>query len=294
MATIYSMTGYSRAEGNVGDSRLLVEAKSVNHRYLDLKLHLPREFLIIESKINRLSRSLFSRGRIEVWVTSEQGEKPVEVRWNRPLAEGILQAIKEMKEALELSDEPVISLLTREKDVILISDRSSPGEEVWPELSPIFIECFESLKKMRAKEGEVLARDILLRIKNIETRIDDLAQKAEAVVTTYRDRLEKRIKGLLNDQAIIDPERLAQEAAIFADRSDITEEMVRSRSHMAQVREVLEEDGAKGRKLDFLIQEMFREITTTSNKALDATVSLQVVEIKAELEKIREQVQNLE
>jgi len=288
------MTGFARAEGEAGGARVTVEAKSINHRYLELKIYLPRELSAWEQKVTELCRSLFQRGRVEVRANVEAGQRPVEVKWNRPLAEGMARAFEEMKDALDLKGRPDLSLLALQRDVILIGDSGPWADEAWPELKRVFEECFERLLAMRAQEGSALADDILGRIKAIEERLDTLADKAPALVSGYRDKLEKRLKELLSGQTPVNEERLAQELALFADRSDITEELVRAKSHLAQFRTVLGDDAAKGRKLDFLIQEIFREINTTSNKVQDAGLSGLAVEIKTELEKIREQVQNLE
>jgi len=288
------MTGYSRADGEVVGASFTVEVKSVNHRYLDLKLHLPRELQIFERKISELVRSYVNRGRIDVWALCEPGQAPVEVKWNRPLARGLMAALAGMKEALGLAGTVDLTLLASQKDVILINESGAFGEEAWPDLSRLLGECLESLKEMRKTEGETLAQDITARIGAIELLLDKISERAKDVVSAYRDKLEKRINDLLSGRGLVDEDRLAQEAAIFADRSDITEEVVRARSHFEQFRSALAEQGPKGRKLDFLVQEIFREVNTTSSKAPDAQVAGWVVEIKTELEKIREQVQNLE
>jgi len=290
----YSMTGFARAEGALAGGRLTIEAKSVNHRYLDFKFHLPRELSSLEQKMAELARSSFQRGRIEVWVNFLPGGRPVQVVWNRPLAQGIISAFQEMKQALALEGNPDLALLASQKDVILIADSGAFGEDSWIELAPIFTACFQALQKMRGKEGATLVEDIIGRIGFIEDRLARLSGKAPLVVAAYQEKLGKRISELLSGQGGLDKDRLAQEAAIFADRGDVTEELVRAKSHLAQFRSVLDQAGPKGRQLDFLIQEIFREFNTLSNKAQDADMSALAVEVKTELEKIREQVQNLE
>jgi uncharacterized protein (TIGR00255 family) len=288
------MTGYSRADGEVAGARFTVEVKSVNHRYLDLKLHLPRSLQMFEQKMAELVRSRINRGRVDVWVQFETGDAPVEVRWNRPLARGLMAALAGMKEALGLSGTVDLTLLASQKDVILINESGAFGQEAWPDLSRLLGECLESLKEMRKTEGEALAKDISARVGAIESLLERISKRAEDVVSAYRDKLEKRINDLMSGRGPVDEDRLAQEAAIFADRSDITEEVIRAGSHFEQFRSALAEEGPKGRKLDFLVQEIFREANTISSKASDARVAGWVVEIKTELEKIREQVQNLE
>lgn len=287
------MTGYARSEGSAGGSRVTVEAKSVNHRYLEIKPHLPREILPFEQWIVELGREHLNRGRVEVWVNLGAGDRAVEVSWNRPLAEGIVAALKQMQTELGLAGGVDLSLLASQKDVILFSDLGPWGDESKEELRPLFIECFEKLKAMRAREGEALARDLKKRAAEVGAMVAGLPEQVSAVVKSYRDRLAKRAEELLNGREP-DEERLSQEVALFADRCDVTEEIVRFQSHLSQFGEVLGGEGPKGRKLDFLVQEMFREINTASNKAQDAEVSRAAVEVKTELEKIREQVQNLE
>jgi uncharacterized protein (TIGR00255 family) len=292
--TVYSMTGYSRAEGPVGGARLTVEIKSVNHRYLDFRLHLPRELMGFEPKLNELIRAAFSRGRLECWVGFIPGLKPVIVRWNEPLARGIHAALLAMRQALELAGEPDLSLLALQKDVIVADDSGVLDERAGEELSALFLRAFEEMKTMRAGEGAQLAADLLSRLDQVEGWARGLEQKKEAVALGQRERLSKRLRELLSPESRVDPDRLAMEVAIMADRADITEELVRFKSHVGQFRAIMAGEGPKGRKLDFILQELFREVNTASNKAQDSQVSALAVEIKTELEKIREQVQNLE
>lgn len=294
MTEVLSMTGFARAEGVAGGSRITVEAKAVNHRYQDFKFHLPRELGGFESRLAELARQFVSRGRLEVWVELLPGERPVTVAWNRPLALALTRAFREMKAELGLSGELDLSLLAREKDVIVIADSGAFSEAAWPELEAIFRAGFLDLQKMRRREGQALAGDILARLSELGTGAEEIGRRSPAVAAACRDRLLKRTQELLGKEGAVDPARLAQEAVLFADRSDITEEMVRTKSHLDQFREVMASPGPKGRKLDFLVQELFREINTATNKSQDAAISRLAVELKTELEKIREQVQNLE
>jgi len=274
--------------------RVTVEVKSVNHRYLDLKLHLPRELAVLESKLTELCRTHVSRGRVDVYVALEPGTGPVGVKVNRPLAQGMVRALRELKEAFALAGEPDLALLASMNDVIIVENAGPLGEDSWPALAALAASVFQSLLVMRAREGASLARDLEARLDAVSTRFEDLVREAGNVLPLYRDKLARRMKELLGESAGVDPERLAQEAALLADRADITEEVVRARSHLEQFRAALGQDGPKGRKLDFLIQELFREVNTASNKAQSARASGAAVEIKTELEKMREQVQNLE
>ncbi len=292
MAT-YSMTGFSRAQGEVGGSLLTVEIRSVNHRFLDLRLHLPRVLQALEQKTAELIRGYISRGRVEVWVEHQPGRAPVEVVWNRPLAKGILDAVKEMQEELGIPGDPDLSLLAAHKDVIISEERFSLDHGARTQYEHVLEVCLVELAKMRAREGALLLEDLLARAARTGTWVSRVSSHAKETVDAYRDRLAQRVAELSSGREL-DQQRLAQESALFADRCDVTEEVVRFESHLEQFDKVLQGESPKGRKLDFLIQEMMREINTASNKAQHAGVSGLAVEVKAELEKMREQVQNLE
>ena len=294
MTQIYSMTGFARITGKVQDSGITIEAKSVNHRYLDLKIRLPRELQIFEQKIVKLARKMFDRGHMDIWVNFMPGERHVSVKWNKDLAKGMQNALIDMKTELGLSGEPDLALLASQKDLIVIGEDDIPDEEEWSRLSVEFENCFTSLNNMRAKEGESLAADIISRIGVIEKDFEKIKDRVPDVVAIHNEKLEARIGELIGNHSELDPQRLAMEVAVMTDRCDITEEVVRAKSHIEQFRAVLKKDGPKGRKMDFIIQEIFREINTCSNKAQDVEISGLSVNIKAELEKVREQVQNIE
>jgi uncharacterized protein (TIGR00255 family) len=294
MATVYSMTGYARGEGKVADRRVTIEVKTVNHRYLDLKLHLPRELSSFEPALSELCRGLVARGRVDVFIGIGLGGGAAAVVLNRPLAEGMIAALRELKETFELKGEPDLALLAGREGVILIDASGPLGETAWPEFSALAAEVFHALRDMRAKEGAALARDLQERIGVIAANFESAAAHTGEVVEAYREKLERRIRELGGDAAGLPADRLAQEVVMFADRSDVTEELVRARSHLSQFRAALAADGPKGRKLDFLVQEISREINTLSNKCQSALISGLAVDIKTELEKVREQVQNLE
>jgi uncharacterized protein (TIGR00255 family) len=291
---IFSMTGFARVTGKISDAGITIEAKSVNHRYLDIKIRLPRELQIFEQKIVGLARKMFDRGHMDIWVNFMPGERPVSVKWNRALAEGVKKALVDMKEELGLLGEPDLALLASQKDIIEVSGDDIPDEEEWSFLSVEFERCFNALKSMRAKEGENLAVDILERIGVIEENFAKINERMPDVVAIHNEKLNTRLKELIEKHAELDPQRLATETAVMTDRCDITEEVVRAKSHIEQFRSVLEKDGPKGRKMDFIIQEIFREVNTCSNKAQDTGISNFSVNIKTELEKVREQVQNIE
>ncbi|MFO8057643.1 MAG: YicC/YloC family endoribonuclease [bacterium] len=291
---VYSMTGYARSEASALGGKVSVEIKSVNHRYLELRFHLPAQVLSLEPEMTRLFRERLSRGRVEVWINLSGVELPVEVVWNRPLARQTAKALQEMKEELDLQGSPDLSLLAEQKDILSVSESPPSAAETWKELEPVLEDGLERLLEMRAREGDALAGDISSRIDLIRNRLSETEGKKDSVVENYRQRLKRKIAEILEDSEKTDQARLEQEVALLADRTDITEELVRARSHLEQMDRLLDSDGPMGRKLDFLTQELFREINTCSNKAQDAEVSRLAVDMKAELEKIREQVQNLE
>jgi len=291
---IFSMTGYSRVEGEVGGTRMTIEVKSVNHKYLDYRLKLPRELNAFEAQLTELIRKECARGRVEAFVDYSSADRPVTVRWNEPLARGVLAALHAMRDELQLPGEPDLALLAAQKDVIVTDEKSAPGENEGQQLAALFLKALTGLKSMRAKEGAALVEDLTARLAQVEKWIGALEEKKAVVMAGIRERLNKRLKELLGPESRLEPDRLATEVAMIVDRADITEELVRFQSHLQQFRAVLTGEGPRGRKLDFLIQELFREINTTSNKSQDAGVSAIAVDIKTELEKIREQVQNLE
>ncbi len=292
--TVYSMTGYARLESDALSGTVSVEIKSVNHRYLDLKFYLPSRLGFLEADMGRLIREKVSRGHVEVRVNLSGVDLPVEVDWNRPLAKQMSKALREMKEELGLEGSPELGILAAQKDIFTISEKSRPERETWEELRPVLEKALASFIEMRAQEGAALTEDLKSRLRGMRRLLAEAEGKKDKVVENYRVRLERRMAEILEDPNKVDRNRLEQETALFADRADITEEIVRARSHLDQMEQLLESEGPKGRKLDFLTQEVLREITTTSNKAQNADISRLAVDMKAELEKIREQVQNLE
>lgn len=291
---IYSMTGYSRVEGDVGGARLTIEVKSVNHRYLDYRIKLPRELNSFEARLAEMIRQECARGRVEAFIDYASADRPVTVRWNEPLAREVLAALRQMRDELKLPGEPDLALMAAQRDVIVTGEQSAPGDKEGEELAALFLKALAGLKTMRAKEGANLAEDLKARMAQVEKWIGALEGKKAGVNAAIRERLNKRLQELLGPDSRLDPDRMATEVAMIVDRADITEELVRFASHLGQFRSVLAGEGPRGRKLDFLLQELFREINTSSNKSQDAGVSAIAVDIKTELEKIREQVQNLE
>lgn len=276
--------------------RIVAEIKSVNHRYMDISCKLPKRFSSMESQIRKTISKRFSRGRFEVAIQPDldigenQGQR---FELNLPLAQEYYSVLKELKDRLHLSEEISLSLFTGVRDIIVAKDIESNHEGEEKALNEAFNDALNSLERMRESEGEILYKDFLGRLGSVEKLIDSIRASSPQVLVFYRDRLVKRVKEL-GEVFEVDSQRLSQEIAFLAERSDITEELVRITSHLEQFEMIMSMDDSAGRKLDFLLQEINREVNTIASKANDADISQKAVEIKSELEKIREQIQNIE
>ncbi len=291
---IHSMTGYGRGESSGAGFSCIVEMRSVNHRYRDIFVRLPKEFAEFEDRLRRLVMEHIVRGRIDVSVTMEEaGESLRTVKMNHSLLTSYVHATRQLASDLTLPWDLGISGLISLPGVIELAPASVDEEEVWSLVEQSGLSAIAELKDMRATEGAVLAQDVVDRTHLIEELIATITERAPLVLQDYRIKLEARLKELLGD-ATVDESRIVMETAVYADRSDITEELVRLGSHCAQVYLVINQDEPIGRRLEFLVQEMQREVNTIGSKAQDADISHMVVDIKSELEKIREQIQNIE
>ncbi|MEW5948071.1 MAG: YicC/YloC family endoribonuclease [Thermodesulfobacteriota bacterium] len=289
-----SMTAFGRANGELPCGLLTIEMKSVNHRYLDISLRLPKKYTTLEERIRKKIAAQFSRGRIEIMLQVNGDATRVQnLELDTGLAAAYHKILGLLKEQFDLKGEIELSLMTSFKDLILIKEEAIDIEKDWEIIEPILAEGMSSMEKMRIEEGRALYADLIKRLDLLSSLVNDIQNRVPDAIKVSRDKLEERIKALLED-IDVDPMRLAQEVAIMADRSDVTEELVRIRSHFDQFRGLAHTDEAIGRKLDFLIQEMHREANTIGSKAGDAFISHKVVDIKSELEKMREQVQNVE
>ncbi len=289
-----SMTGYGRAVYVCDDGVVTVEIRSVNHRYLDVSFRMPREFAQVEEAARALVSERLSRGRVDVsasveWHSSLRRTVVFDTHLARVYAEGLASLAAD----LSVSGTVTAEALARYPDVVTLQDSSADPETLWAMLSPALGEALGQLVAMRRAEGQRLESDIVHRVRKIEQILVEIARHAPDSVEAYRVRVARRVAEMLGD-ARVDEARLATEVALFADRCDYTEETVRFRSHIEQFRRTLSERGARGKKLDFITQEMNRESNTIASKAQDSLVSALVVEIKSELEKVREQVQNVE
>jgi len=289
------MTGYGRKEVGDSENRLVVEIRSLNNRYLDIQLKVPRSLAPLEARIRKYVQDRFSRGRFDIFISrSGNQERLAKLAVNEALAEQYIAVLRDLKTSFGLTGDVDLSLVAGFPDIVTIDEIREDPEMIWEVLLTGLKGALDELASMRSEEGAALARDVSIRLATIEGLIERIHDKAPATVELARKRMSDMLGRLLSEQP--DPVRIAQEIAILAERTDVTEELTRLGSHMNQFRTMLAEsppDGV-GRKLDFLIQEIGREVNTIASKAMDSEISLDVVYIKAELEKIREQVQNIE
>jgi uncharacterized protein (TIGR00255 family) len=288
------MTGYGRAEGNYKGRSLVVELRSVNHRYCDVMVRLPKHLAPLEETVKKKVQSRFARGHIEVSINFNGAASiPKRFKVDVDAAHAYYQTLKKLKKELHLPGEIDLGLLSHFKEMITQVEPADKIESMSPLLYRALDKAMTSLEKMRKEEGRALAEDLSVRLQALSKMLSLIQIREKEAIAAYHQRLQLRVSELSKGIAI-DPARLAQEVAIFAERSDISEEAARLKTHLEQFQKMMQKEEAVGRTLDFLLQEMNREINTIGSKANDVTISLQVVAMKSELEKIREQVQNIE
>ncbi len=293
---IRSMTGYGRAQATVDTINVTVELKSVNHRYFEFNSRVPRNYGFLEEKLKSFVGSLVSRGKVECYVSVENLEdSEVEILVNHGLATSYLKAYRELAERneLDIRDELAISSLVRNSDIFTVHKQEADEEKIWEAVKSVAAEAVAKFIAMREAEGEKLKKDVLSRAEFILNKVSLIEERSPETVKEYNDKLLSRINEFLSDVQV-DEQRLLAECAIFADKVAVAEETVRLRSHIDQLGQFLNSTEAVGRKIDFLVQEMNREANTIGSKAQDVTIARCVIDIKAEIEKIREQIQNIE
>ena len=291
---IKSMTGYGRSEAILNGRSIIVELRSVNNRYLDCSVRLPRAYGFAEEGIKKHVKEATSRGKVDVFVTVDSTQADaVTVTLNRPLAESYLSALREMSEAYGLKDDVSVSMLSRFSDVLTVQKLPEDQEQVEADLEKVLAAALEEFDHMRTVEGEKLKEDLLSKLAHMEEMLSEVEHRSPETVLAYQEKLRAKLQEVLNNTQI-DESRILTEAAIFADKVAVDEETVRLHSHIAQFRDMLEQGGIVGRKIDFLIQEMNRETNTIGSKCTDLSIAHVVVDMKSEIEKLREQVQNIE
>ncbi len=294
MKLIKSMTGYGRATKTLHGREITVELRSVNNRYLDCTVKLPRSFSFAEEAVKQMVKASVSRGKVDVFVSVvTQAAEDVQVSLNVPVLEGYLKAMRAMVDTYGVRDEITTAALSRLPEVFLVEKPEADQEELKADLLAVVEMALAAYDTMRTVEGGALEADLRSRKATILSLVEQVEAGNPQTVADYRARLEAKMREVLENTAI-DESRILTEAAIFADKVAVDEETVRLRSHLSQMEEMLTTGGATGRKLDFLLQEMNREANTIGSKCTDVRLARVVVDIKAELEKIREQTQNIE
>jgi uncharacterized protein (TIGR00255 family) len=292
---IKSMTAFAQEATNTKDQSLTLVVRTYNSRYLDINLRLAGPLSPLEDRVKRYIASRLSRGRVEVSIQfTGSGKNRNEIlSINIPLARAYWDKLNELKASLGVPGPIDLNILLGLKDVLVYQESPSSEESLWQSIQRPLTQLMDGVDKMRSAEGRHLSRDLMSRIRTIEKAAGIISKKVPQVVRAYQLRLQKRVNELAGETKI-DPQRLGQEVAILADRSDISEELVRLESHLKQLKALFRETQPVGRKLEFLLQEINREINTLGSKSMDGSISQQVVAVKAELEKMREQIQNIE
>lgn len=291
---IKSMTGFGRSEVVEGERKFTVEMKSVNHRYLDVNIKMPKKFNFFESSIRNLLKEYIQRGKVDVFITYEDfSENNMSIKYNADVAQEYLGYLKQMSEQFGIENDIRVSSLSRYPEVFTMEEQTIDEEHIWKLLEKAVREAGEGIMATRKKEGENLREDLIAKLDGMLTHVDYISERSPKVVAEYHERMVEKVKEMLADSNI-DESRILTEVTIFADKVCVDEEIVRLKSHIETTKEILMQGGNIGRKLDFIAQEMNREANTTLSKANDLDISAHAIELKTEIEKVREQIQNIE
>ena len=291
---IKSMTGFGRHEMVTDECKISVEIKAVNHRYLDLGIKMPKKFNYFEASMRTLLKDHIQRGKVDIFVTYEDyTDAKVFLKYNRSLAQEYMDSFKKMSDDFGIDNDVKVSMLARCPEVLTMEDGPEDEEHMWELLKDALLKACEGFVESRIREGENLKNDLIGKLDHMLELVDFIEERSPKVIVEYRQKLEDKVKELLAS-ASVDDSRIATEVTIFADKICVDEETVRLRSHLSQLDHMLAQEGPVGRKLDFLIQEFNREANTIGSKCSDIEIARHVVDIKAEIEKIREQIQNIE
>lgn len=292
---IKSMTGFGRCELADGERKFTIEMKGVNHRYLDVNIRMPKKLNFFETAIRNLLKQSVSRGKVDIFITYEDlSEGQAVLKYNETLAKEYLVCLKQMEESFGLENDIRVSTLSRYPEVLTMEEQALDAEEIWNVLKKAMEGALEQFVETRTMEGENLKKDILSKLDGMQKLVAYIEERSPEIVKEYREKLEEKVKELLEDSQI-DDGRIAAEVVVFADKICTDEEVVRLKSHISHMQEVLRsEESGIGRKLDFIAQEMNREANTILSKANDLEVSNCGIDLKTEIEKVREQIQNIE
>ena len=288
---IYSMTGFGRAELSESDKKFTVEIKSVNHKYFDLNIRMPRKFNLFESNIRNLLKEYASRGKIDLYISYEDlSESGTSLKYNKALAQEYYHFYKQIQEDFNIDDDIRTSTIARSTDVLVLEEQEINEEEMWSLLERPLKEAFSAFRSAREKEGEALKQNILGKLDEMQGHAAFIEERLPQIISEYREKLTERVKELLENSQI-DEGRIAAEVTMYADKIAIDEELVRLSTHIRHMKDILEKGGESGRNLDFIAQEMNRESNTILSKSNDIDITNRGIELKTCIEKIREQVQ---
>ena len=289
-----SMTGFGRYEFSSGDRKFTVEVKGVNHRYLDVSVRMPKKFNFYETAVRTLLKQYASRGKVDIFISYEDlSQNQLSLKYNEVLAREYMKCFGQMKQEFEIEYDIRVSTLARCPEVLTMEEQGEDEEELWNGLKNALEGAFERFSEPRAAEGENLKKDILEKLSLMEELVAKIETRSPDILTEYRARLMEKVKELVEDSQI-EEGRMAAEIVLYADKICTDEEIVRLKSHIGHMRDTLDEKEGVGRKLDFIAQEMNREANTILSKANDLEVSGHAIGLKTEIEKIREQIQNIE
>lgn len=291
---IKSMTGFGRCEVQEGDRKITVEMKSVNHRYLDVNIKMPKKLNFFEAAIRSELKNYIQRGKVDLFITyDDYTESNVCVKYNKELAAEYMTYLNKMAEDFSLDNDIRVSSLARFPEILTMEEQTIDEEELWQLLDKAIKGASEGFVETRIREGEHLRNDLIEKLDGMLKNVDFITERSPQIITEYRQRLEEKVKELIEDTQV-DENRLLMEVTIFADKVCVDEELVRLRSHIETTKETLISGGSIGRKLDFIAQEMNREANTILSKSNDLEISNHAIELKTEIEKVREQIQNIE
>lgn len=291
---IKSMTGFGRLEYSDNKRKFTVELKSVNHRYLDVNIKMPKKLNFFESTIRTYLKSYIERGKVDIYITYEDfTESNFSLQYNAGIAAEYLKHLNEMSEQFGLDNDIRVSTLSRYPDVFVMEEQPLDEDEIWNDLEKALKGALEQFVDSRIKEGENLKVDLCNKLDNMISYVDYIEERSPEIIRDYKVKLEEKVRDLLGDKQI-DDSRIAQEVTIFADKICVDEETVRLRSHILSTKETLIKGGSVGRKLDFIAQEMNREANTILSKSNDLRISDMGINLKTDIEKVREQIQNIE
>jgi len=292
---IYSMTGFGRGEAEDALSKFTIEIKSVNHKYNDIIVRMPKKLTMFEDRIKQAVKKKINRGRVEIYISLEESKSDdFVILPNHNVLKQYHSALTQIKETYNIDEPLSLSLMAKYPDALIVEMKEADEDEIWNLISNALETGLESLMEMRMTEGEKLHQDIAERLATVGNTVKCIEAMAPEIIEAYRVKMMERMREILDEVIEVDESRILHEVAVYADKSNVTEEIVRLNSHLDQLIKIFNQNGPVGRKLDFLVQEMNREINTIGSKSPDVDISNHVVDLKSEIEKIREQIQNIE